>query len=186
MSTLTNTKSDAALAAPAMTGKPLARLPLRMHHRAIVTRDQESTRHFMEDILGIPLVATWCESIFMPEVGHDVSFCHTFFALEDDSCIAFFQFGDPVIQEKCYRRDFPEIPRFDHIAIKSTRATQNEIIGRLKAAGVPYRSRIMVIANPSMSRSPTAFILNLPTIRRISRKSARSGRPMRIPNWHDG
>ncbi|SDS47473.1 VOC family protein [Bradyrhizobium canariense] len=119
--------------------KLLSRLPLRLHHRAIVVRDQEATRHFMEDIIGMPLVATWCESIFMPEVGRDVSFCHTFFALEDESCIAFFQFADQEIQEKCYRKNFPEIPRFDHIAIKATRATQNELVERLKAASVPYR-----------------------------------------------
>lgn len=39
-------------------------LPVRMHHRAIVVRDQEETRLFMEDIIGMPLAATWCESIF--------------------------------------------------------------------------------------------------------------------------
>lgn len=121
------------------TPKLLSRLPLRMHHRAIVVRDQEETRHFMEDIIGMPLVATWCESILMPEVGHDVEFCHTFFALEDGSCIAFFQFADPEIMEKTYRTNFPAVPRFDHIAIKVTKATQNEIIDRLKTAGVEYR-----------------------------------------------
>lgn len=120
--------------------KLLSQLPLRMHHRAIVVRDQEETRHFMEDIIGMPLVATWCESIRMPEVDRDVEFCHTFFALADDSCIAFFQFADPEIVEKTYRMHFPEVPRFDHIAIKSTRKTVDEIIERLKAADVPHRT----------------------------------------------
>jgi catechol 2,3-dioxygenase-like lactoylglutathione lyase family enzyme len=36
---------------PALQGS----LPVRLHHRAIVTRDQEANRHFLEDILGIPL-----------------------------------------------------------------------------------------------------------------------------------
>ena len=32
--------------------------PRWLHHAAWVTRDQEATRHFYEDILGLPLVAT--------------------------------------------------------------------------------------------------------------------------------
>jgi glyoxylase I family protein len=35
--------------------------PRRLHHAAWVTRDQEATRHFYEDIIGLPLVATWAE-----------------------------------------------------------------------------------------------------------------------------
>ena len=36
-------------------------LPSRLHHTAGVTRDLEATRHFYEDLLGLPLIATWCE-----------------------------------------------------------------------------------------------------------------------------
>ena len=39
--------------------------PRRLHHAAWVTRDQEATRHFYEDILGLPLVATWAERASM-------------------------------------------------------------------------------------------------------------------------
>ncbi len=35
-------------------------IPIRLHHNAYVTRDQEKTRQFYEDIIGLPLVATWC------------------------------------------------------------------------------------------------------------------------------
>ena len=34
-------------------------IPKRLQHNAYVTRDQEATRHFYEDIIGMPLVATW-------------------------------------------------------------------------------------------------------------------------------
>ena len=34
-------------------------LPLRLHHTAYVTRDQQATRAFYEDLIGLPLVATW-------------------------------------------------------------------------------------------------------------------------------
>jgi len=33
----------------------------RLHHHAFAVEDQEVTRQYMEDILGIPLTATWCE-----------------------------------------------------------------------------------------------------------------------------
>ena len=41
--------------------KLLNELPLRLHHNAYVVKDHEANRRFLEDLLGIPLVATWCE-----------------------------------------------------------------------------------------------------------------------------
>ena len=38
-----------------------AKLPSRLHHTAYVTNDLEATRKFYEDIIGLPLLATWCE-----------------------------------------------------------------------------------------------------------------------------
>src|SRR5262245_35602817 len=38
----------------------LQELPLRLHHNAYVVKDHEANRHWLEDVLGIPLVATWC------------------------------------------------------------------------------------------------------------------------------
>ena len=32
--------------------------PTRLHHHATVTDDQEATRRFYEDVIGMPLVAT--------------------------------------------------------------------------------------------------------------------------------
>jgi glyoxylase I family protein len=32
--------------------------PARLHHHAFVTTDQEATRRFYEDVVGLPLVAT--------------------------------------------------------------------------------------------------------------------------------
>jgi catechol 2,3-dioxygenase-like lactoylglutathione lyase family enzyme len=63
--------------------KLLAEQPLRLHHHAYAVKDQEVNRHFIEDILGIPLVATWCERVFFPDVGREVEFCHTFFEVKD-------------------------------------------------------------------------------------------------------
>ncbi len=50
----------------------------RLHHNAYVTRDQEATRAFYEDLMGFPLVATWCEADEL--FGAERVYCHTFFA----------------------------------------------------------------------------------------------------------
>ena len=64
----------------------------RLHHNAYVTRDMEATRHFYEDLVGMPLVATWCESDEL--FGKMRTYCHCFFGLDDGSALAFFQFAD--------------------------------------------------------------------------------------------
>ena len=47
--------------AQSVADAPAAALPLRLHHNAYVCADPERTRHFYEDILGLPLLATWIE-----------------------------------------------------------------------------------------------------------------------------
>ena len=76
------------------TGPLLADLPERLHHNAYVVKDQEANRRFLEDLLGIPLVATWCEKSCRADLGREVEFCHTFFGLDDGGALAFFQFAD--------------------------------------------------------------------------------------------
>ena len=66
-------------------------LPTRLHHNAYVTRDMEATRHFYEDLVGMPLVATWCEADEL--FGKERVYCHCFFGLSDGSALAFFQFA---------------------------------------------------------------------------------------------
>jgi len=39
----------------------LSKLPSRLHHNAFVVKDHEVKPPVFEDLLGIPLVATWCE-----------------------------------------------------------------------------------------------------------------------------
>ncbi len=116
----------------------LAQLPLRLHHYAFVIKDQEVNRHFFEDILGIPLVATWCEKVFNTEVQREVEYCHTFYGLGDGGALAFFQFADPEVAERA-QAVFPNIQRFQHIALKVDRKTYDEIDRRLEAAGIPRR-----------------------------------------------
>lgn len=55
------------------------------HHVAYACRDAEATRHFYEDLLGMPLVHTEVK------VGDDGFFRHLFFDTGDGTCIAFFE-----------------------------------------------------------------------------------------------
>ena len=117
----------------------LKQQPLRMHHHAYAVKDQEANRHFIEDILGIPLVATWCERTFHPEVGREVDYCHTFFEIADGGALAFFQFADQDAYEK-NRAILRDVGGSWHIALKVAQPTFDELQKRCEAAGVPVRT----------------------------------------------
>jgi glyoxylase I family protein len=108
-----------------------ASVPGRMHHNAFVTRDMEATRRYYEELIGLPLVATWCESDVL--FGKARTYCHCFFALGDGSALTFFQFASDDDQ----RRFGPELPSspFIHIALNVDATTQDAIQNRLVAAG---------------------------------------------------
>jgi len=112
--------------------------PARLHHYAWVTKDQEANRVFLEDILGIPLVATWCERTYNPEAKRELEYCHTFYALADGGALAFFQFAEPELYEE-FRPRHPKQARFSHIALKVDEDAFADAERRLKAADVPYR-----------------------------------------------
>src|SRR5271169_1429713 len=117
----------------------LSRLPSRLHHNAYVVKDHEANRRFFEDLLGIPLVATWCEKNFSAEMQREVEFCHTFYAMADGGALAFFQFADPELYELTQAEKPPTIGRYDHIAFKAEPETYDELKRRLEAAGDKYR-----------------------------------------------
>ena len=119
--------------------KLLAQLPLRLHHNARVVRDHEVNRRFFEDLLGIPLVATWCEKTFSAEMQKEIEFCHTFYALADGGALAFFQFADPEMYALTQAEKPARIGRYDHIAFKATPQTYDELKQRLDHAGEKYR-----------------------------------------------
>ena len=108
------------------------KLPMRLHHNAYVTRDQEKTRQFYEEVVGMPLVATWSESDEL--FGKVRTYCHTFFAMGDGGALAFFQFADPKDQEEFGPR-MPASP-FHHIALSVDAETQAAIEKRIAAAGI--------------------------------------------------
>lgn len=106
-------------------------LPSRLHHTAYVSRDLEATRKFYEDVIGMPLLATWCEKDLL--FGAERTYCHAFFGLSDGGALAFFQFADAGDQEQ-FGPKMPFTP-FQHVALKVDEATQADIEKRLAAAG---------------------------------------------------
>jgi glyoxylase I family protein len=103
----------------------------RLHHTAYVTKDQEATRAFYEDVLGFPLLATWSEADEL--FGAERVYCHTFFGLADGSALAFFQFADPADQQ-LFDPELAPSP-FRHIAMKVEADGQAELEKRLADAG---------------------------------------------------
>jgi catechol 2,3-dioxygenase-like lactoylglutathione lyase family enzyme len=110
----------------------MSNLPNRLHHTAYVTKDLEKTRAFYEDVLGIPLVATWCETDFL--FGKDRTYCHCFFEIGDGSALAFFQFAEQSDQEE-FGPAMPATP-FHHIALNVDQETQAALEQRIKDAGL--------------------------------------------------
>jgi catechol 2,3-dioxygenase-like lactoylglutathione lyase family enzyme len=106
-------------------------LPNRLHHNAYVSRDLEATRKFYEDVIGLPLLATWCEKDVL--FGAERTYCHCFFGLGDGGALAFFQFADPKDAEQ-FGPKMPFTP-FHHIALHVDKETQSGIEKRLKDAG---------------------------------------------------
>ena len=109
----------------------MSALPSRLHHTAYVTRDLQATRRFYEELIGLPLVATWCEKDEL--FGAERVYCHLFFALGDGGALAFFKFARPE-DEELFGPKMPPTP-FHHIALKVDRETQLAIEKRLAAAG---------------------------------------------------
>ncbi|HYD24939.1 MAG TPA: VOC family protein [Croceibacterium sp.] len=109
-----------------------AKLPSRLHHTAYVAKDLEATRHFYEDILGFPLVATWCEQEEL--FGKERTYCHCFFGLADGSALAFFQFANADDQKE-FGPELPGSP-FRHVALNVDGEAQAELERRIKDAGL--------------------------------------------------
>ncbi len=105
---------------------------LGLHHFAYRCRDAEETRHFYEDILGLPLVHVVKEAV-VPSTGEKAPFAHVFFELKDGSCIAFFDLGDNVKPAPS-----PNTPPWvNHLALKVPTLKDVETMkARLEANGI--------------------------------------------------
>jgi catechol 2,3-dioxygenase-like lactoylglutathione lyase family enzyme len=153
-----------------------AKLPSRLHHTAYTTKDLEATRHFYEDIIGLPLVATWCEKDVL--FGKERTYCHCFFGIGDGGALAFFQFADKE-DEELFSPPVPPTP-FHHIALNVDAETQAGIEKRLREAG--YEPPKMYVLEHGYCRSVYAedpngmiceFTLDHPEVEKINAQRRR-------------
>ena len=104
----------------------------QLHHFAHRCRDAEETRHFYEDILGLPLYHI-IQSDYVPSTGEYCPYTHFFFRLQDGSFIAFFDLGDDVLPAPS-----PNTPRWvNHVAFRvNTVQELEDTRARLQAHGI--------------------------------------------------
>ena len=110
---------------------PAAPPVLGLHHSAYRCRDAEETRHFYEDLLGLPLIhVVKAEHV---STGQSAPFAHLFFKMTDGSCIAFFDLGDNTAAEPS-----PNTPAWvNHIAFRvPSLDALNAMKARLEANGI--------------------------------------------------
>jgi catechol 2,3-dioxygenase-like lactoylglutathione lyase family enzyme len=102
-----------------------------LHHNAYRCRDSEETRRFYEDFLGLPLANAFV--IRETKSGRRTAVLHSFYRMDDGSCLAFFEAPD---------RPFEFKPQHDydlHIALEVEKESLGRMLEKGKAAGVEVR-----------------------------------------------
>ena len=104
-----------------------------LHHNAYRCRDSEETRQFYEGFLGLPLVHTL--KIEQTMTGRDTKggVLHTFYQLDDGSCLAFFEAPTMPFEFK-QQHDFDL-----HIALEVAPQALQEMFAKGKAEGREVR-----------------------------------------------
>lgn len=137
---LTPTPSRAAQApsaapAPGAPVTPIGVTVYRLHHYACFCHDAEQTRHFYEDLLGLPLVhALRVENL--PGSGAYQPYLHLFFEMADGSTLAFFD----LLGGANHPGMTAPHPWTNHVAMRVSSMEQLMLAKeRLEAAGVAVR-----------------------------------------------
>ena len=102
-----------------------------LHHSAYRCRDSEQTRAFYQDFLGLPLI----EALRIEETktGRAAKVLHTFYQMDDGSCLAFFEAPDEPFE-------FKDQHDYDlHIALTVDADTLNTMLKKGKKAGIETR-----------------------------------------------
>ena len=102
-----------------------------LHHAAYRCRDSEETRAFYEDFLGLQFVDAF--EINTTLTGRKTSVLHSFYAMADNSCIAFFEAPDQPFEFKT-QHDFDL-----HIALEVDAGTLDHMLAKGKDAGIETR-----------------------------------------------
>lgn len=125
-----------------------------LHHSAYRCRDSEETRKFYEDFLGLKLVGSLAIKDRPESTEPDV--LHTFFQMDDGSCLAFFE-------APAMPFEFKRQLDFDlHIALEVDAVTLQAMFAKGKASGIETRG----VADHGMVhsiyfRDPNGYVVEL-------------------------
>lgn len=126
--------ASSPLRRPVLAGTRSAGFPVinGLNHYAVRCRNSEETRHFYEDILGLPLAAAvYHETV--PSTGEATAYFHIFFEMGDGSYLAFFD----LLDDKAGEPDPTTPPWVNHIALEMpTRGDLESAKDRLEANGI--------------------------------------------------
>lgn len=125
-----------------------------LHHSAYRCRDSETTRQFYETFLGLKLVASL--AIKDPPSAPKTNVLHTFYQMDDGSCLAFFEAPEMPFEFK-RQQDFDL-----HIALEVDEPTLLAMFQRGKEQGIETRG----IADHGMVhsiyfRDPNGYVIEL-------------------------
>ena len=127
-----------------------------LHHNAYRCRDSEETRTFYEDFLGLPLVEAF--EIKTTQTGRDTNVLHSFYQMNDGSCLAFFESPNQPFE-------FKDQHDFDlHIALEVEQETLMSMFEKGKASGIETRG----VADHGFIhsiyfRDPNGYVIELTT-----------------------
>ena len=102
-----------------------------LHHNAYRCRDSEETRRFYEDFLGLPLVNAF--PITETKSGRETHVLHSFYRMDDGSCLAFFEVPDSPFEFK-QQHDYDL-----HIALEVDRKQLEPMMAKAQSAGIAVR-----------------------------------------------
>ena len=102
-----------------------------LHHNAYRCRDSEETRRFYEDFLGLPLVNAF--AISETKSGRETFVLHSFYGMDDGSCLAYFEVPDSPFEFKA-QHDYDL-----HIALEVDRGVLEPMLAKATAAGIEAR-----------------------------------------------
>ena len=125
-----------------------------VHHNAYRCRNSEETRKFYEDFLGLPLTNAF--EIKETKSGRETSTLHSFYAMDDGSCLAFFEAPDMPFEFKA-QHDFDL-----HIALEVTPGDLQAMFDKGKVEGIDTRG----VADHGFVRSiyfrdPNGYVIEL-------------------------
>jgi catechol 2,3-dioxygenase-like lactoylglutathione lyase family enzyme len=151
----------------------------RLHHAAYRCRSSEQTRAFYEGFLGLTFVEAFV--INTTKTGRKTEVLHSFYQLEDGSCLAFFDAPDQDFEFKT-QHDFDL-----HIALEVEEPVLAPMLARGKAAGIESRGITdHAFIHSIYFRDPNGYVVEL-TAKTESHDAAldpsKNGARERLASW---